>query len=104
MRAIYTHTDFFFPGKVPSVVLVAAHTQQRPGARIGAGSYRGGIRSVVAMLDQWIQTLKAGDCLAERDLKKLCLLVSSLVQSQSKTRLFGDGNATLEVVLPPRRP
>lgn len=28
------------------------------------------------MLDQWIQTLQAGDCLAERDLKKLCLMVS----------------------------
>lgn len=27
------------------------------------------------MLDEWIQTLQAGDCLAERDLKKLCLMV-----------------------------
>lgn len=27
------------------------------------------------MLDKWIQTLQAGDCLAERDLKKLCLMV-----------------------------
>ena len=27
------------------------------------------------MLEKWIQTLQAGDCLAERDLKKLCLMV-----------------------------
>lgn len=28
------------------------------------------------MLDQWIATLKNGDCLAERDLKKLCYMVN----------------------------
>lgn len=43
----------------------------------GRDRLRVGVASVdrVAMLDQWIQTLQAGDCLAERDLKKLCLMV-----------------------------
>lgn len=35
------------------------------------------------MLDQWIQTLQAGDCLAERDLKKLCLMVRGVKVSIS---------------------
>lgn len=30
------------------------------------------------MLDKWIATLTAGDCLEERDLKKLCQMVSAV--------------------------
>eukprot|EP00903_Cladosiphon_okamuranus_P005901 g5835.t1 len=39
------------------------------------------------MLDQWIQTLKGGDCLAERDLKKLCLLVKDILIEENNVQL-----------------
>lgn len=42
------------------------------------------------MLDQWIQTLKGGDCLAERDLKKLCLLVSSPQAAEGRELVAAD--------------
>jgi serine/threonine-protein phosphatase 6 catalytic subunit len=34
---------------------------------------------MAADLDRWMETLRRGDCLAERDLKALCRLVISLL-------------------------
>ncbi|CAM9254209.1 unnamed protein product, partial [Choristocarpus tenellus] len=39
------------------------------------------------MLDEWIQTLTNGDCLAERDLKKLCNMVKDLLIEENNVQL-----------------
>lgn len=43
------------------------------------------------MLDKWISTLMDGDCLPERDLKRLCLMVSVWMRMRSWAAFSGGG-------------